>query len=124
MLGNISIFWKYHNISLDNILYHGYSWISKYCISIFIVFIIVKDEVYSLDMYNRINSYETKYQAITFSYQNCEIFTCDSLLISYNLNKITKLSTFWFKDNIYSYREMNLDNIFVYRPALDQRISI
>ena len=54
VLGNISIFWEYRDISLDNISYRGYSWISKYRISIFIVFIIftyVKDEVYGLDMY-------------------------------------------------------------------------
>ena len=57
VLGNISMFWEYRDISLDNTSYHGYSWISKYRISIFIVFIVftyVKDEVYSLDMYSRI----------------------------------------------------------------------
>ena len=46
-----------------------------------------------------------KYQTITFSQQNCEVFTCDSLPISYDVNKIWH---FWCKD---SYREMNLDNI-------------
>ena len=63
VLGNISIFWEYRDISLDNISYHGYSWISKYRISIFIVFIIfmyVKDEIYSLDMNSRVILYETK----------------------------------------------------------------
>ena len=55
VLGNISIFWEYHDISLDNISYRGYSWISKYRISIFIVFMYVKDEVYSLDVYSRNN---------------------------------------------------------------------
>ena len=56
VLGNISIFWEYRDISLDSISYRGYSWISKYRISIFIVFIVfivfmyVKDEVYSLDI--------------------------------------------------------------------------
>ena len=45
VLGDISIFWEYRDISLDNISYRAYSWISKYRI---------KDEVYSLDMYSRI----------------------------------------------------------------------
>ena len=60
--------WEYRDISLDNISYRGYSWISKYRISIFIVFMFVKDEVYSLDM----NSYETKisdnHKIVRYSY--------------------------------------------------------
>ena len=40
VLGNISIFWKYRDISFDNILYRGKFSISKYHISILIVFIV------------------------------------------------------------------------------------
>ena len=40
VLGNISIFWKYRNISFDNISYRGNFSISKYRISILIVFIV------------------------------------------------------------------------------------
>ena len=44
VLGNISIFWEYRDISLDNILYRRHSLILKYHISIFIVFMYVKAE--------------------------------------------------------------------------------
>ena len=57
MLGNISIFWKYRDILFDNISYHGNFLISKYHVSIFIVFIElihVTDEVYSLDMSTKV----------------------------------------------------------------------
>ena len=68
VLGNISIFSEYHDISLDKILYYL---ISKYCILIFIVFIIftyVKNEAYNLDMNSRvITPMRLKYQAVTFS---------------------------------------------------------
>ena len=99
LLGNISIFWEYHDILLDNISYHGYSWISKYHISIFIVFIVftyVKYKVYSLDMNSRVRNpiaMRLKYQTVTFSQQNCEIFTCGSLPISY----VNKFGTFGAK---------------------------
>ena len=54
VLGNISIFWKYRDISFDNILYRGDFSISKYRISIFIVFMYATHEVYSLDMSTRV----------------------------------------------------------------------
>ena len=53
VLGNISIFWKYRDISFDNISYRRNFLISKYRISILIVFIVfmyATHEVYSLDM--------------------------------------------------------------------------
>ena len=56
VLGNISIFWKYRDISFDNILYRGDFSISKYRISILIIFIVfmyATHEVYSLDMSTR-----------------------------------------------------------------------
>ena len=55
VLGNISIFWKYRNISFNNISYRGNFLISKYRISILIVFIVFMhaNEVYSLDMSTR-----------------------------------------------------------------------
>ena len=56
VLGNISIFWKYRDISFDNILYRGNFLISKYRISILIVFIVfmyATHEIYSLDMSTR-----------------------------------------------------------------------
>ena len=57
VLGNISIFWKYRDISFDNISYQGNFSISKYRISIliaFIVFMYATHEVYSLDMSTRV----------------------------------------------------------------------
>ena len=46
-----------------------------------------------------------KYQTVTFSQQNCEVFTCDSLLISYDVN------TFGAKTILILFiHEMNLDN--------------
>ena len=57
VLGNISIFWKYCDVSFDNISYRGNFSISKYCISILIVFIVfmhAAHEVYSLDMSARV----------------------------------------------------------------------
>ena len=51
VLGNISILWKYRDILFDNILYRGDFLISKYLSSIFIIFIdfiYVTDEIYSL----------------------------------------------------------------------------
>ena len=44
MLGNISIFWEYRDISLDNTLYRGHILILKYRITIFIDFMYAKDE--------------------------------------------------------------------------------
>ena len=55
VLGNISIFWKYRDISFDNISYRGNFLISKYRISIliilnFIIFMYATHEVCILDM--------------------------------------------------------------------------
>ena len=61
-LGNISIFWKYRDISFDNISYRGNFSISKYRISILIVFIIfmyATHEVYGLDISTELSN-ETK----------------------------------------------------------------
>ena len=59
VLGNISIFWKYRGILFDNISYRIEKMflISKYRISILIVFIVfmyATNEVYSLDMSTRV----------------------------------------------------------------------
>ena len=56
VLDNISIFWRYCNISFDNISYRGNFFESKYRITIFITFIVfiyVTHEVYCLDMNTR-----------------------------------------------------------------------
>ena len=39
VLGNISIFWEYCDISLDNISYHGYSWVSKLYFNIYHLYV-------------------------------------------------------------------------------------
>ena len=58
-VGNISIFWEYRDISLDNILYHGHPLISKYCIPILILLSLCMLKmnvmaVYILDMTTRV----------------------------------------------------------------------
>ena len=54
MLDNILIFWEYHNISLDNVSYHGHFLILKYRIPIIVMLKVNVMAVYSLDMNTRV----------------------------------------------------------------------
>ena len=92
VLGNISIFWKYCDILFDNISYRGNFSISKYCPSIFTVFIdliYVTDEVYSLNMVLKL-SYDTQIIDNHLYLVTCnhEVFTCDILPMLHDVQKI------------------------------------